>query len=60
MRRPEIIQFIKKEAKYFNVINKSIIDQFFRDFTNHRKKTNREAVYYWRPLLNILKYRNPK
>ena len=31
--------------------------QVFKDFTNHRKKTNRAVVFSSRPFPNILKYR---
>ena len=30
-------------------MNNSIIDKFFKDFTNHRKKTNRAVVFSCRP-----------
>ena len=45
----------KKKATYIQVINKSIIYKFFKDFTNRRKKTNRVAVFSCRPFPNILK-----
>ena len=41
------------------MINNSIIYKFFKDFTNHRKKTNRVAGFSCRPfptLLNIFMY----
>ena len=34
--------------------NNSIIYKFFKDFTNHRKKTNRVVVFSSRPFPNIL------
>ena len=40
------------------MINKPIIDKFFKDFTNHKKKTNRTVVFSCRPFPNILKYRD--
>ena len=42
---------------YYLLVN-LIIYNFFRDVTNHRKKTNRAVVFSSRPLTNILKYRN--
>ena len=39
------------------MINNPIIYKFLKDFTNHRKKTNRLVVFSRRPLSNILKYR---
>ena len=30
--------------------------KFFKDFTNHRKKTNRVVVFSRRPFPNLLKY----
>ena len=35
--------------------NNPIIYKFFKDFTNHRKKTNRVVVFTCRPFPNILK-----
>ena len=40
------------------MINNPIIYKFFKDFTNHRKKTNRVVVFSCRPFPNILKYRD--
>ena len=39
------------------MINNPIIYKFFKDFTNHRKKTNRAVVFSYRTFPNILKYR---
>ena len=39
------------------MINNHIIYKFFKDFTNHKKKTNRVIVFSSRPSPNILKYR---
>ena len=36
--------------------NKAIIYKFYKDFTNHRKKTNREVVFNCIPFPKILKY----
>ena len=46
---------MKKTAIFFDVINKSIIYRFFKDFKNHRKKTNRTVVFRYRPSPDILK-----
>ena len=35
----------EKSATLLYVINKSIIYKLFKDFTNHRKKTNRAVVF---------------
>ena len=40
------------------MINNPIIYKLFKDFTNHRKKTNRTVVFSSRPFPNILKYRD--
>ena len=48
---------IRKKATFLWVINIPIIHKFFKDFTNHRKKTNRAVVFSSRPFPNILKYR---
>ena len=40
------------------MINNPIIYKIFKDFTNHRKKTNRAVVFSCRPFPNILKYRD--
>ena len=37
------------------MINNPIIYKFFKDFTNHRKKTNRAVDFSCRPFPNILK-----
>ena len=36
------------------MINNPIIYKFFKDFTNHRKKTNRAVAFSCRPFPNIL------
>ena len=56
LRRTKTILEIRKKARFFKVIKNPIIYEFFKDFTNHRKKTNREVVFSSRPfpkLLNI-------
>ena len=40
------------------MINNSIIDKFFKDFTNYWKKSNRAVIFSCRPFLNIFKYRD--
>ena len=40
------------------VINNLIIYKFFKDFTNHKKKTNRVVAFSCRPSSNIFKYRD--
>ena len=40
------------------MINNPIICKFFKDFTNHKKKTNRSVVFSGRPFPKILKYRD--
>ena len=40
------------------MINNSIIYKFFKDFTNHRKKSNRAVAFSCRLFPNILKYRD--
>ena len=60
LRRPKTILEIRKKATFLLVINNSIIYKFFKDFTNHRMKTNRVVVFSSRPFPNILKYRNHK
>ena len=34
------------------MINKLIIDKFFKEFTNHRNKTNRLIVFSYRSIPN--------
>ena len=48
----------KRSHFSMSVVNKSIIYKFFKDFSNHRKKTNSEVVFHDRPLPNILKYKD--
>ena len=38
------------------MINKPVIQKLIKDFSNHRKKTNRALVFGRRPFLDILKY----
>ena len=38
--------------------NNPSIYNFFKDFTNNKKKTNRAVVFSSRPFPNILKYRD--
>ena len=48
----------EEKATFLQVKNHPIISTFFKDFTNHRKKTNRALVFSCRPFPNILKYRD--
>ena len=54
LRRPKTILKITKKATFLLVINNPIICKFFRDFTDHRKKTNRVVVLSCRPFTSIL------
>ena len=44
-RRPKTILKIRKKATFLKVISNPIIYKFFKDFTNHRKKTNKAVVF---------------
>ena len=44
-----------EKSRITEVINKPIIYKFFKDFTNHIKKTNRAVVFSSKPFPNILK-----
>ena len=57
LRGPKIILEIRKKATFLYLINNPINYKFFKDFTNHGKKTNRAIVFSYRPFTNILKYR---
>ena len=59
-RRPKTILEIWKKATFPLVINNPIIYALFKDFTNHRKKTNRVVAFSSRPFPSILKYRDHK
>ena len=48
LRRPKTILEIRKKATFLLVISNSIC-KFLKDFTNHRKKTNRVVVFSSRP-----------
>ena len=54
-RRPEMVQEIRKKTIFLDMINKLIVCKFFKDFTNHRRKTNKVVVFRCRSLPNILK-----
>ena len=51
----ETVLEIRKKTIFFELINKSIFNKFFKDFTNSSKKTKRQIV--WWALLNIWKTR---
>ena len=40
------------------IFKSSLINKYFKDFSNDRKKTNREVVFSHKLLLNIFKYRD--
>ena len=40
-----ILSIYQKKATFLWVIKRPIINKFFKDFTNHRKKTNRSVVF---------------
>ena len=46
---------IRKQVTFLEVINKPIIYKFFKDFTNHKSKTNMAVVLSRRSLPDILK-----
>ena len=56
MRRPEVILEIRKKAEFLKVINNLIIYKFFKEFINHKKKTNRAVVFSCRYFPSIFKY----
>ena len=45
---------VRRSTKTILEINNFIIYKFFKDFTNHRKKTKKAAVFSSRPFPNIL------
>ena len=57
-RRSKPILEIRKKTTFLKVIKIPIIYKFFKDFTNHRRKTNRAVVFSSRPFRNITKYRD--
>ena len=58
-RRPETILETKR-VTFPEMINRHIIQKFFKDFSNHRKQTNGAVGFRCRFLTNILKYRDKK
>ena len=56
--RSKTILEIRKKATFLWLINNSIIHKFFKDFTNHRKKTNRAVVFSCTLFPSILKYKD--
>ena len=40
------------------IFKSSLINKYFKDCSNHRKKTNMEVVFSHKPLPNIFKYRD--
>ena len=59
-RRPETYWKSDKKATILKVINKSIIDKFFKEFTNHITKTIRAIVFRHRSLLTFLNTGNTR
>ena len=57
-RRPEIKLEIKED--HISLCDQQVyyVRNFFKDITNHRKKTIRVAIFCSRSLPNILKYKN--
>ena len=53
-RRPKTKLKIRKKAILLQMINNPINHKSFKDFTNHRKKTNRVVVFSCRPFPDIL------
>ena len=53
--RPKTMLETRKKVTLYWMINNSIIYKFFKDFTNHRKKTNRAVVFNCWPFPNSLK-----
>ena len=47
---------MRPKTIFLEVINKPIVYAFFKDFTNHRKKTSKAVHFRHRPLSNILNY----
>ena len=43
---------------YFSLGDQKVIYRFFKDFSNHRKKTNRAVVFSSKPFPNTLKCRD--
>ena len=58
LRGPKTILEIRKKATFMLVINKPVIYKFFKDFTNHRKKSSRAVVFSCRPFPDILKIKD--
>ena len=56
--RPKTILTIRKKVTFLEAIKNSIIYEFFKDFPNHRRTTNRAVVFNRTPSPNILKYRD--
>ena len=46
----------QRKVTFLKVINKLIINKFFKEFINHKKRTNRAVAFSCRCLPNILKY----
>ena len=57
-RRPKTYWKSEKRSHFSRWSTILIVYKFFKDFANHRKKTNRVAVLSCKPFPNILKYRD--
>ena len=53
-RRLKTALEIRKKTTFLSEINNPIIYKLFKDFTNHRKKTNRAVVFSSRPFPKFL------
>ena len=58
LKRPTSTLETRKKATSLYMTNNAIIYKFFKDFTNHRKKTNGAVVFSCIPFPSILKYRD--
>ena len=56
-RRHETILEIRKKTTLLEVINKTVISMFLKDFTKNRNKTNKADDFSHMPPLNIVKNR---
>ena len=55
IRHNKTVLEIRKLTPFFLVINNLVIYKFFKDFTDHRKATDRAVCFSSRPFPNILK-----
>ena len=57
-RIPKTILQIRKRPDFCRWSTILLFTSFFKDFTNHREKTNRTVVFSIRAFPNVLKYRD--